>query len=700
MNKINTVAGLIFLSLFISASYFYYENKTIEIKDTIYKEHVLSMKAELQKLIKEKQGATESLTFVLSKDDNVINAIKKNDKSLIQFEEIQRGLEEKSDFKNIWIHIVNRYGVSLYKSWTKKSGESVLGIRKDIVMFLNDPKTMNHISPGKFDMTFKTIQPIYDYDGKLLGLIEMITKFNSIAKKLVKLDIEPIFVLEESYSKKVTIPFTKTFINNHYIANKNASKELLKKVEKKGINNFHNIKDYLLFEDYLVTSYEIKSIYGKPMGYGMLFYKIKDIDMSKLKSFQLSFLVYVTIFIVVSSIILWLIFMYNRSRYLITINELLEKDKEKAELTTKMKSEFLANMSHEIRTPLNAIVGFVDLLKEECKEKKPAEYLDVVHYSSRSLLKIIEDILDFSKIDSGKLAIDKIAFNTRSEFEVIVQLFEAKCSEKDISLTLDLDKNLPIAINTDPLRVRQVISNLLSNAIKFTDHNKRINVSISYKDEYLNVYVEDEGKGIAEDKLGHIFEAFSQEDDSTSRNFGGTGLGLTISSRLIKLLGGELKVKSKLGEGSTFYFSIPATETEEVKETTQNAENVNFENRTVLLVEDNKANRMFMKVLLKKMNLQFDMAIDGLEAVAKFKEGKYDLILMDENMPNMNGTEATAQILEIEEKENLEHTPIVALTANALHGDKERFLEAGMDEYLTKPVDKKSLISVLQKLFS
>lgn len=700
MNKINTVAGLIFLSLFISASYFYYENKTIEIKDTIYKEHVLSMKAELQKLIKEKQGATESLTFVLSKDDNVINAIKKNDKSLIQFEEIQRGLEEKSDFKNIWIHIVNRYGVSLYKSWTKKSGESVLGIRKDIVMFLNDPKTMNHISPGKFDMTFKTIQPIYDYDGKLLGLIEMITKFNSIAKKLVKLDIEPIFVLEESYSKKVTIPFTKTFINNHYIANKNASKELLKKVEKKGINNFHNIKDYLLFEDYLVTSYEIKSIYGKPMGYGMLFYKIKDIDMSKLKSFQLSFLVYVTIFIVVSSIILWLIFMYNRSRYLITINELLEKDKEKAELTTKMKSEFLANMSHEIRTPLNAIVGFVDLLKEECKEKKPAEYLDVVHYSSRSLLKIIEDILDFSKIDSGKLAIDKIAFNTRSEFEVIVQLFEAKCSEKDISLTLDLDKNLPIAINTDPLRVRQVISNLLSNAIKFTDHNKRINVSISYKDEYLNVYVEDEGKGIAEDKLGHIFEAFSQEDDSTSRNFGGTGLGLTISSRLIKLLGGELKVKSKLGEGSTFYFSIPATETEEVKETTQNAENVNFENRTVLLVEDNKANRMFMKVLLKKMNLQFDMAIDGLEAVAKFKEGKYDLILMDENMPNMNGTEATAQILEIEEKENLEHTPIVALTANALHGDKERFLEAGMDEYLAKPVDKKSLISVLQKLFS
>ena len=459
----------------------------------------------------------------------------------------------------------------------------------------------------------------------------------------------------------------------------------------------------MLFEDYLVTSYEIKSIYGKPMGYGMLFYKIKDIDMSKLKSFQLSFLVYVTIFIVVSSIILWLIFMYNRSRYLITINELLEKDKEKAELTTKMKSEFLANMSHEIRTPLNAIVGFVDLLKEECKEKKPAEYLDVVHYSSRSLLKIIEDILDFSKIDSGKLAIDKIAFNTRSEFEVIVQLFEAKCSEKDISLTLDLDKNLPIAINTDPLRVRQVISNLLSNAIKFTDHNKRINVSISYKDEYLNVYVEDEGKGIAEDKLGHIFEAFSQEDDSTSRNFGGTGLGLTISSRLIKLLGGELKVKSKLGEGSTFYFSIPATETEEVeevKETTQNAENVNFENRTVLLVEDNKANRMFMKVLLKKMNLQFDMAIDGLEAVAKFKEGKYDLILMDENMPNMNGTEATAQILEIEEKENLEHTPIVALTANALHGDKERFLEAGMDEYLAKPVDKKSLISVLQKLFS
>ena len=376
----------------------------------------------------------------------------------------------------------------------------------------------------------------------------------------------------------------------------------------------------------------------------------------------------------------------------------VEHKKDKLEKALKAKSEFLANMSHEIRTPLNAILGFIDLLKEESKGRKSLEYVNIIDSSSKSLLQIIEDILDFSKIESGKLDIDKVDFNTKSEFEVITYLFNAKASEKKITLILNLDENLPKTINTDPLRIKQIISNLLSNAIKFTDSGKKITVDISYKDNKLFVSVKDEGKGIAKDKLSHIFDAFSQEDSSTTREFGGTGLGLTISSRLVKLLGGELNVKSKVGVGSEFYFYIPVEIGKEVAKLEVNQKEITFDKYKILLAEDNKANQMFMKLVLKKLKLKFDIASDGLEAVEAFKQNKYDAILMDENMPNMSGIEATKEILKIEKDKGLKHTPIVALTANALKGDRERFISVGMDEYMTKPLDKRKLSDILRKI--
>jgi len=372
--------------------------------------------------------------------------------------------------------------------------------------------------------------------------------------------------------------------------------------------------------------------------------------------------------------------------------------KQKAEASVKSKSEFLANMSHEIRTPLNAILGFVELLKEESKGRKSMEYVEIIDSSSNSLLKIIEDILDFSKIESGKLDIEKIDFYTKSEFEVITHLFSAKCSQKDISLSLIQDENLPKIINTDPLRIKQIISNLLSNAIKFTDNGKRIIINISYENGFLTVSVKDEGKGIAKDKLSHIFEAFSQEDTSTTREFGGTGLGLSISSELVKLLGGELQVKSELGVGSEFYFSIPITIGDTIEKLVQREADISFNGKKILLVEDNPANQMFMKIILKKIDLEYDLANDGLEAIDKFQENNYDAILMDENMPNMNGIRATAELIKIEKERKLKHTPIIALTANALKGDRDRFISSGMDDYLSKPLNKKKLTEVLQKL--
>ena len=388
-----------------------------------------------------------------------------------------------------------------------------------------------------------------------------------------------------------------------------------------------------------------------------------------------------------------------KEKHNIQINKEIKEAQKKAILSAKAKTEFLANMSHEIRTPLNAVLGFIDILKEETNGRKSSTYVDIIDSSSKSLLKIIEDILDFSKIESGKLDIDKVDFNAKSEFEVITHLFDAKCSQKNISLSLNLDKNLPQVINTDPLRIKQIISNLLSNAVKFTSNGKKINVNIDYEDNLLNVSVKDQGIGIAKDKQEHIFEAFGQEDSSTTREYGGTGLGLSISSELVKLLGGELKLNSEIGVGSEFYFSIPIIIGEELKIKLDSNIKVDFKNQKILLVEDNKANQLFMKVILKKMNLSFDIADDGVEAVDIYKKSndKYVVILMDENMPNLDGIGAMKQILEYENQNNLNHTPVVALTANALKGDRERFLEAGMDEYMTKPVDREKLVVILSK---
>ena len=369
--------------------------------------------------------------------------------------------------------------------------------------------------------------------------------------------------------------------------------------------------------------------------------------------------------------------------------------KEAAEKANSAKSEFLANMSHEIRTPLNAIMGFVDLLQEKEEDKKKQEYLSVVNSASSNLLEIINDILDFSKVESGKLDIEKNDFNPFDEFQITKKLFKAKADEKRIYMHVSYNE-LPKSLKGDILRIKQVINNLISNAIKFTPNGKNIFLDIDYKDGYLNVNVKDEGIGISKEYQSRIFEPFSQEDGSTTRKYGGTGLGLTISHNLVKEMSGELKLKSEVGKGSEFYFSIPLECGEEIIKKDITTNNITFD-ANILLVEDNKANQMFMKVVLQKMNIKFDIANDGIEAIDKFKSTKYDLILMDENMPNMNGIETTKYILQYEKEHNMIHTPIIALTANAVKGDRERFLEAGMDEYLAKPLDKNKLNNIFNK---
>lgn len=392
-----------------------------------------------------------------------------------------------------------------------------------------------------------------------------------------------------------------------------------------------------------------------------------------------------------------------KQKQLLDINQNLKEKidlevQEKLKATTlamKAKDQFLASMSHEIRTPLNAILGFIQILKGNEIDTKKLRYLETIDQSSKSLLHIINDILDFNKIENQMLNMENIVFDPMFEFQNVKKLFDFKASSNRITLIKNFEK-LPKKLMGDPSRIKQVLNNLISNAIKFTPQDKKIVISMSYKDGKLFVSVKDEGIGISQEYQKKIFIPFTQEDSSTSRKYGGTGLGLSISHKLISLMGGELKVKSSPKEGSDFYFSIPLKETNKKIDIEEKSYKNSFDAH-ILLAEDNPSNQLFMKILFKKLNLTFDIANDGIEAVEMYKTNKYDLVLMDENMPNMSGTNATIKILEYEKEHNLTAIPIIALTANALKGDKERFLSVGMKDYLSKPLKQIELTKVLSK---
>ncbi len=376
------------------------------------------------------------------------------------------------------------------------------------------------------------------------------------------------------------------------------------------------------------------------------------------------------------------------------MNENLKISKRAAEEATLQKSQFLANMSHEIRTPLNAIMGFITLLEANENDTTKLKYLSIIKNSSDSLLQIINDILDISKIESGKLKIEPYNFNPYEDLITIAELFQAKAAEKKIDFKIKYNHFMPEILFGDALRIKQIFTNLLSNAIKFTPEGAIVKCVIWYKNGYLNIVVKDYGIGISEEKQKSIFEPFMQADGSTARVYGGTGLGLTISSELSHMLGGTLTLKSKEGKGSVFKLSVPLSLGE--KETKTETEEITLSGH-ILIVEDYEANRMFVGIILENAGLTYEMANDGIEAVEKFKNGTFDLILMDENMPNMGGMDATKQIQKIEQEKHLEHTPVISLTANALEGDRKRFLDAGFDDYLSKPIDPELLLKRLHR---
>ncbi len=519
----------------------------------------------------------------------------------------------------------------------------------------------------------------------------------------------------------------------------------------------------------------------------------------------------------------------------------LEESKNNADEANKTKSLFLANMSHEIRTPLNGIVGFTKFLKSTNLDKEQDEFVDIIRKSSEDLLSIINDILDISKIENGHVELEEIFFNPIEEFENVIETYAANASKKDIDFGLWIDPNLSsLLLRSDPGKIKQVLINLISNAVKFTDNKGTIDVTIEKvlnkdKDNIsLKFTVKDTGVGISEEQKEKVFEAFTQADISTSRKYGGTGLGLTISSALVNILGGSLALDSTLGEGTEFTFTIsmPFKEMKqnnsvqsmniaiyapsEVKSknankyleeyllsykelsvqrfkslnecleslatdidvlyihydkinrdelhkivehynksstnimfvTTLNRRNEvqgisdkfshviyepitfskveksfnyishkqkrkpldtfkkeqtsykQFQNLHALVVEDNPINQKMIQHTLKNMGITSDCANNGQEGLKTYiSNSQYDVIFMDIQMPVMNGIEAAQEIIKYEKSKNITHTPIIAVTANALKGDREKFMAEGMDEYVSKPINLDRFIEALEKFF-
>jgi len=379
----------------------------------------------------------------------------------------------------------------------------------------------------------------------------------------------------------------------------------------------------------------------------------------------------------------------------------LKLAKDRAEEMSQAKGEFLANMSHEIRTPMNGVIGTLQLLADTRLGEVQQDYVNTAHKSAHSLLTILNDILDLSKIEAGKMSIEAIPLDVREIVGDLITLHTMTAEEKCIELIAEIDDKLPQVLVGDPTRIRQILANLISNALKFTEKGHvlvRVRVdSCDERQAEIRFEVEDTGVGIKAGIKDKLFKEFTQADGSTTRKYGGTGLGLAIVKQLVEMMHGLFGVDSVHGEGSTFWFRLPLEigDEDSLKQAHQKEPEIQKElSGHVLLVEDNPINQMVAQKLLEKIGIQSTLAADGQEALDRLEQESFDAVLMDCQMPVMDGFEAARRI---REREALNRLPVIAMTANVMEGDREKCISAGMNDYIGKPVVEADLKKILAR---
>jgi len=421
-----------------------------------------------------------------------------------------------------------------------------------------------------------------------------------------------------------------------------------------------------------------------------------EIDRSGKKALSLGTAL-IIIVLICGAILFWFIITAIKKQNLL-IRKLDNSEKE-VRKAAKVKENFIANMSHEIRTPLNAIIGFADLLKRKENDEEAGEYVQTIRHAGENLLNIINDILDLSKIEAGMMRIEAAPFNIRELLNSIEVMFRPKAFEKGLQLSLSVEETIPDTLEGDATRLTQILVNLIGNAIKFTPGGS---ISVTITNEGMDrgfirtgISIIDTGIGVEKEKLEYIFERFQQAEDSVARKFGGTGLGLSIVKDLVLLQQGTINIESEPGMGTTFQLVLPYKIPLSRAKNNHRSEVVSksmpdFADVLILVVEDNEINQSLIKHLFKNWKLEFELVKNGEDAIEKLKKKKYDLILMDIQMPVMDGYSTT---LEIRHNLNLD-TPIIAMTAHAMEGEREKCLDYGMDEYISKPI-REELLSKL-----